>query len=524
MHRILIADPLHASAVTRLQESGAQVHVLTAEERPRLGEIIGDFDALVVRSATKVTADLLAAGKKLRVVGRAGIGVDNVDVGAATERGVLVVNAPTANMMSATEHTFALLLALVRRVAAADASLKAGNWDRKSFVGTELQGKTLGVVGFGRIGQRVAARARGFEMNVLAFDPYLSEEVARRQNVEMVTLDDLVQRADVVTLHTPLTEGTRNLLNGDRLRAMKEGSLVINCGRGGTLDEDALLELLDSGHLAGAGLDVFAKEPLDDFRLAQHPKVVATPHIGAQTKEAQLRIARDTAEMLLKALDGSLAVTAVNLPFRSDGGKGEVLMGLGSRLGHLAAELVQGTVEKVEVGLWGVDEDLQRPVAVAVLKGALTPSMGEGVNYVNAEHLGESRGVTLATSQHSGSAEYSQLLKIRVTGSGGTLELAGTVFGERDARVVSYRGFQLEFRPEGQLMMLRNQDVPGVVGKLGTFLGDSGINIAHIHLARQPEKDDAVAALRLDGLPSEEVLGQLLEMEEILEAKVLDLG
>jgi D-3-phosphoglycerate dehydrogenase len=524
MSRILIADPLHPSGVALLRESGAEVHELTAEERPRLAELLPGFDALVVRSATRVTAELLAAGTQLKVVGRAGIGVDNVDVKAATQRGILVVNAPTANMMSATEHTFALMLALARRVAAADAALKKGIWDRKSFVGTELQGKTLGIVGFGRIGQRVAARAKGFEMAVLAYDPYLDEEVARDHGVEMTSLEDLVRRADIVTLHTPLTDATRNLLNRERLAAMKAGALVINCGRGGTVDEDALLELLDAGHLGGAALDVFAEEPPTDFRLAQHPKVVATPHIGAQTREAQLRIAQDTAEMLIKALNGSFAVTAVNLPFRADGGPGEVLLDLGARLGHLAAVLLDGSLKKVEVELWGVEESLHRPLGVAVLKGALTPSLGDGVNYVNAAHLAEERGIALALSRRSGTSEYAQLVKVRVSGSAGELEIAGTVFGRRDARVVSFRGFRLEFRPEGKLMILRNRDVPGVVGKLGSFLGDAGINIAHIHLAREGGKADAVAALRLDALPSEALRLKLLEFPEILEAKVVDLG
>ena len=524
MHRILIADPLHASGISLLRESGAEVHELSAEDKPRLAQLLPDYDALVVRSATKVTAELLAAGERLRVVGRAGIGVDNVDVKAATERGILVVNAPTANMMSATEHTFALMLALARRVAPADASIKSGLWDRKSFVGTELQGKTLGIVGFGRIGQRVAARARAFEMKVLAYDPYLDEEVARRQEVRLASLEDLLPQADVVTLHTPLTEGTRNLLDGERLKVLKAGALVVNCGRGGTLDEGALLAGLQSGHIAGAALDVFSEEPLTSFELVRHPNVVATPHIGAQTTEAQLRIARDTAEMLIKALEGSMAVTAVNLPFRSAGAQAELQLGLGERLGHLASALLDGKIRRVEVDFWGIEPTLHRPIGVAVLKGALAPAIGEGVNYVNAEHLAGGRGIGLARAEHQGTPDYSQLLQVRVEGPDGAVELAGTIFGARDARVVSYRGYQLEFRPEGRLMMLRNRDVPGVVGKLGTFLGGNGINIAHIHLARLRGKSDAVAALRLDTLPSPELVEALLELPEVVEAKVVDLG
>ncbi|HEX6203432.1 MAG TPA: hydroxyacid dehydrogenase, partial [Thermoanaerobaculia bacterium] len=313
-HRILIADPIDALGRRILEESGAEVHQVTDEERPRLGELIAGFDALVVRSMTKVTRELLAAADRLRVIGRAGIGVDNVDVAAATERGILVVNAPTANVLSATEHTFALLLALARKVPAADRSMKAETWDRKSFTGSELHGKTLGVIGFGRIGQGVARRARAFEMSVVAYDPFLDKAAARRLEVELLPLDELLARADAVTLHTPLTEQTKDLLDAGRIARMKPGALLVNAGRGGTVDEAALLAALDEGRLGGAALDVFAAEPPTDWALARHPAVVATPHIGAQTREAQERIATETSEMVLAALAGSLAVTAVNLP------------------------------------------------------------------------------------------------------------------------------------------------------------------------------------------------------------------
>jgi D-3-phosphoglycerate dehydrogenase len=312
-HRILIADSLDPSGLALFAAAGAEVHQLTAEERPRLAEILADYDALIVRSSTQATAELLRAGKRLRVVGRAGIGVDNVDVPAATELGILVVNAPTANLMSATEHTFALLLSLARRVPEADASTKAGGWDRK-LTGVELQGKTLGIVGYGRIGQKVAERARAFEMQVVAYDPYLNAELAQRLGVELLALDDLLVRADVVTLHTPLTAETRNLLGRERLARMRKGALLINCGRGGVIDEEALLAALQSGHLGGAALDVFAEEPPVDRRLVQHPRVVVTPHLGAQTREAQERISIETAERVIAALAGSPDVEGVNKP------------------------------------------------------------------------------------------------------------------------------------------------------------------------------------------------------------------
>jgi D-3-phosphoglycerate dehydrogenase len=314
VHRILIADPLEKSGIDILRSAGAEVTVVESADRPRLKELIADADALVVRSATKVTRELLAAAPKLKVVGRAGIGVDNVDVPAATELGVLVVNAPTANVMSAVEHTFALLLALARHIPAADASMKRGEWDRKTFKGVELQGKTLGLVGFGKIGQRVGARARAFEMEVIFVDPAIDAARGRQLGAEKVTVDELVERADVVSFHCPLNPGTRGILGAERIARLRKGALVVNCGRGGVVDETALLAALESGHLAGAALDVYEQEPPNRPELARHPRVVATPHIGAQTDEAQERIAVETANMVIAALAGDERIAAVNRP------------------------------------------------------------------------------------------------------------------------------------------------------------------------------------------------------------------
>jgi len=527
MHRILIADSLDPSGLTLLKESGADVHVLTAEEKPRIKEILPDFDALVVRSATTVTAEILQAGKRLKVVGRAGIGVDNVDVAAATDLGILVVNAPTANLMSATEHTFALLLSLARRVPFADASTKAGGWDRK-ILGIELQGKTLGIIGFGRIGQRVAARARGFEMNVVAYDPFLDAAAARKLEVELLPLEELLGRADAITLHTPLTEQTRNLLDARRLALMKKGALIVNCGRGGVVDEAALLAALESGHLAGAALDVFAEEPPKDLTLVRHPNVVATPHLGAQTREAQERISQETAEMVLAALGGSLSVAAVNLPFRPTGGRAEPYLALGETLGRMAGLLLGSAPQRLQVDLWGVDEAYRIPVGVAAVKGVLTPFLGEGVNYVNAERIAEGRGIEVVRSTHSAPGDYPHLVSVSLSGGGKTIELGGTLFGERDLRVVRFGGFRLEFRPEGKLLFLENLDVPGVVGKVGTLLAEAGINIADIHLARTDRTADgareAMAVLRLDQEPSDELLTRLDALNVVRWARLIDLG
>jgi D-3-phosphoglycerate dehydrogenase len=522
-HRILIADTIDSAGLELLQASGAEIRLVKDDERDRLAEILPGYDALVVRSATKVTADLLRAGKGLKVVGRAGIGVDNVDVEAATELGVLVVNAPTANLMSATEHTFALLLALARRVPEADASMKAGGWNRK-LTGVELQGKTLGVIGFGRIGQRVTARALAFEMNVVAFDPFLDPSVARRLEVETLPLPELLRRADVITLHTPLTEQTRNLIGREELALMKPEALLVNCGRGGVVDEEALLEALEAGRLGGAALDVFAEEPPKDLRLVRHPKVVATPHLGAQTREAQERISTETAQMLLDSLAGSLAVAAVNLPFRSTGGRAEPYLGLGETLGRMAGALLGEPARRLQVDLRGLDDSLRVPVSVAVVKGALTPYLGEAVNYVNAERIAASRNIEVVRSTHPSPADYPHLVSVRLSGAQRTVEIEGTLFGESDPRVVRFAGFPLEFRPAGKLLVLENLDKPGVVGKIGTLLAEAGVNIADIHLARRAGTQEAMAVVRLDQDPDEDVLARLTALPEVRSAHKVDLG
>ncbi len=523
MKRILVADPLHGAGLEILRQSGSEVHLLSAEERSGLGEMIGGFDALIVRSMTQVDAELLRQGKNLKVVGRAGIGVDNVDVATATELGILVVNAPTANLISATEHTFALLLALARNVPAAHQSLLAGEWERKRFMGIELNGKTLGLIGLGRIGQNVAYRAKAFGMKVLAFDPFLDASAARRLDVELSELDALLKRSDIVSVHTPLTEQTRGLLDAASIARMKSGALLVNSARGGILDEDAALQALESGHLGGLALDVFEQEPPVGSELLNHPRVVATPHIGAQTREAQERVATETARMVLGALEGSLELTAVNLPFSPTGGRAQHFVALAEQLGSLCTSLLGASVLEVKVELWGMDEDIRVPLTIAALKGALSPFLGEAVNFVNAEKIAESRGIEVVRSVYHSSGEYPELVGVTLSGENGSVEVAGTVFGESDPRVVRLEGYRLEFRAKGRLLVLRNSDVPGVVGTLGTFLGEAGINIAEIHLARKTGGGEALAVLRLDQAPPEATVAALEALPEVSRVQVVDL-
>ena len=523
VHRILIADDLDPSGLERLRAAGAEVVQLAAADRPRLKEILPDFDALVVRSATQVTADVLAAGTRLSVVGRAGVGVDNVDVAAATARGILVVNAPTANLVSATEHAFALLLATARNIPAADTKLKAGVWDRKSFVGVELQGKTLGVVGFGRIGQRVAERARGFEMEIVAYDPFLDAAAAERLGAKLMPLDELLACADAVTIHTPFSEDTKNLFSRERLFAMKKGAILVNCARGGLVDEAALLEALESGHLGGAGLDVFEQEPPQDYALIRHPKVVATPHIGAQTREAQERISAETAEMLLLALAGAMPSAAVNLPFRSIGTRGEPFLRLGERLGSLAVRLLGSAPQRLEVELANYEESLRQPIAIAVLRGVLARFLGGSVNYVNALGLAVERGIEVVRTSTSSSVTDPFQFTVRLASAERTVELGGALDAAGQPRVVRFGGYHLEFRPEGRLLVLENRDVPGVVGKLGTRIGAAGVNIADIHLARRAS-GEALAVLRLDQNPPPALLEELAALPEVLTVHYVELG
>ncbi len=524
MYRILVSDPLEPTGLAMLRDAGHEVTELPGEERHRIPELIPGYDALVVRSGTQVTAEILRAGKRLRVVGRAGIGVDNVDVEVATELGILVVNAPTANLLSAAEHTFALLLALARNVSLADSDIKSGAWNRKKWVGTEIQGKTLGVIGFGRIGQQVARRARAFDMKIVAYDPFLDADVIRRHDAEPASLEGLLAVADVVTLHVPMTKETRNILSAERIAAMKPGALVVNCARGGILDEAALLVALEEGRVQGAALDVFAEEPPMDYALAAHPRVLATPHLGAQTREAQVRISTETAKMVVKALEGSLTVTAVNLPFRSAGSAGEPFLRLAEKLGTLTSSLLEGSVNRLDVELRGVEEGLQVPMTIAALKGALVRHQGEAVNYVNAERVASARGIEVARTSSSELADYPNLVTVRLHGSGGSVEASGTLFYKREARIVMLEGYDLEFRPKGTLLVVRNHDVPGVVGKLGTQLGEAGINIAEINLSRRPGSDEALAVARLDQGPSGGFLDRLRALDEVRTADLVDVG
>lgn len=525
MDRVVVADPLAPAGLSVLREAGADVVDLSASDRPALLEALGGAHALLVRSRTRVDRELLDAAPRLRVVGRAGIGVDSVDLDAATERGVLVFNVPGANLLSATEHTFALLLSLVRNVAAADAAMKSGAWDRKRFLGVELYGKLLGVVGLGRIGQQVAERARAFRLDVVAHDPFLDPSVAEKLGIPLVPLEELLETADIVTLHLPLSRRSRGLLGGAELRRMKEGAFLVNCARGGLVDENALLEALEAGDLAGAALDVFEDEPPLHWDLARHQRVVATPHLGAQTREAQDRASIEAARTLIEALRGSLSVPAVNLPFAWDRNRQTTgPLRLAEQLGRLGSGLVGGGVVEVTVDLWGEDDDLHRALALGALRGVLVDSLGPSVSYVNVERVAASRGVSIVRRSHAAEElTYPNLVGVCVRNGSARIELAGTLFDGSRVRVVRFGAVPLEFAPEGRLLVLRSFDEPGVVGQVGTLLGEAGVNIADIHLARQDGEEDAWTVLRLDQEPEGALLARLESLPAVRTARFVDL-
>lgn len=495
---------------------------------PAFAEALSRAHGLVVRSATKVQADLLDRGPALRVIGRAGVGVDNIDLDAATERGIAVLNAPAGNTVSAAELTMALILAMVRRVPAADAAVRAGAWQRSSFNGAELRGRTLGLLGAGRVGGAVATRCRAFGMSVIAYDPYLTEERAEGLRVARATFDEVIEKADVLSLHVPLTDDTRGMVDATALARMKRGAFLVNVARGGVVDERALAKSLEDRHLAGAALDVYSREPLEeDSPLRGAPNLVLTPHLGASTDEAQELVATEIAEAVRDALAAGDLSRALNAP--AIGGEALRMLGplfdLGRRLGRLGFELARGGLQGVEVRYAGESEDALRPLAAYVLIGLLENVLGEDqVNFVSAGHLAQQRGIAIARTRLARHADYTEFVELVVKAEGGGVELAGALLGDAHPRVVRIGEYHVDVAPTGTLIILKNQDVPGVIGRVGTLLGDHAINIAGYHQARLSKGGDALAAVAVDGDVDPDVLEALLELDEVSSAVVVRLG
>jgi D-3-phosphoglycerate dehydrogenase len=517
--RVLVADDLSQAGVELLRSCpDFAVTVRTGMKPDELRATIGEHDALLVRSATKVTADALSSPGKLRVIGRAGTGVDNIDLAAATRAGVVVMNTPGGNSLAAAELTLAHLLALARHLAPAAAEVRAGEWPRKKYVGVELAGKVLGVVGFGRIGREVARRAQAFRMEVLAFDPYVSRDATAGAGVRYATIDELLETSDFVTLHMPLTDDTRRMIDAPALARMKRTASLINCARGGLVDEAALLAALEGGRLAGAGLDVFESEPPSDRRLAAHPLVVATPHLGASTVEAQERVGTEIAEKVRDYLRSGMILDAVNFPSmdRDQAAALGPALELAERLGRLLGQIGDGGVRRLEVRTLGTlaDHNL-RPLAMAATKGLLSHMLEGGVSYVNALALATERGITVEESRSSERSPYAGLLRLSLATDRAQATVAGTFFAPDQPRLVEVDGVGIEARPAGHMILIRNRDVPGVVGKVGTILGRARVNIAGIQLGRTMGPDGAVSIIAVDGPVPPEALADIAAIPEI---------
>jgi D-3-phosphoglycerate dehydrogenase / 2-oxoglutarate reductase len=519
-YRVLIADAISAEGLAPLHgDPRFEVVERTGLAGEELARAIAGMHAVVVRSSTRITREALRYADALQVIGRAGVGVDNIDVAAATEHGVAVLNAPSGNTISAAELTFALILACVRRIPAADRSMKAGEWDRKTFTGTELYGKTLGLVGAGRIGGEVARRARAFDMRIVAYDPYLSQERAEALEIELCPLEAVLERADVLSLHVPLTEHTDGLLGAPELARMKRGAVIVNAARGGVIDEAALADALRSGHIGGVGLDVYAQEPLPpDHPLRGLERAVLTPHLGAATGEAQHNVALEIAEAVRAALaDGDLT-RAVNAP--AIGGEEmrrlRPLLELAERLGRIAAAMAPGAPEQLVVRYSGPDDVVVRPIAASTAAGALRHVVGAGaINMVNAIHIAESRGMTVERSRVGTHGPYEEFIEVRMRTADGEARVAGAVVAGRHPRIVRIDRYRVVVRARGTLIILRNRDVPGVIGRVGTLLGAAGINIGEYHQARVQAGAEALAAISVDAPVGDEVLQALAGMPDI---------
>ncbi len=528
MYRLLVSDKLGAVALERLKEyPDITVDVKTGLSPEQLIAIIGEYDGLIVRSGTKVTADLLAAAKKLRVVGRAGVGVDNIDVKAASMRGVVVMNTPGANSMATAELTLGLMLAVSRNIPQAHASLKAGEWRRSDFVGGQLYRKTLGVIGFGRVGKLVAERAKAFGMDILVFDPAALEETARELGVLLVEMDDLLAQSDYVTLHAALLPDTTKLINEKTLAQMKDGAILINAARGKLIDEAAVAAALQSGKLAAAAIDVYSAEPPPaDYPLLGLPNVVHLPHLGASTREAETDVGIQIVGQVASALRGTDFTYAVNMPFELEHGfaAARPYLELAETLGRLHAGLADKPIQRLEVEAHGdVVGGLVRAIGAGLLKGVLESSSDIPVNYINAPTLAHERGISTTQTVGLNNLDYPNLVACRAVWDGGRRLLAGVLFGGSEPRVVQVDEYRLEARPEGIVLIMQNRDVPGVIGQVGTLLAKHEVNIGEWRLGRVRPGGEALSFITLDSPPSEAALAELGAIAAVTQAKVVRL-
>ena len=525
--KVLISDPLSEEGIQILKNAGLEVAYKPGLSHEELLEIIPDFDAIIIRSGTKVTADVIEKAEKLKVIGRAGTGLDNVDIEAANKKGIVVMNVPGGNTLSAAEHTLAMLFALARKLPQAVASIKSGKWEKKKFMGVELNNKTLGIIGLGRIGSIVADRALALKMHVIAYDPYVSPEAAEKKGVELVSLEELYKRSDFITIHTPLTKETYHLIDEKAISMMKDGVYIINCARGGIIDEEALYKALISGKVAGVALDVYEKEPVDpNHPILKLDNFIGTPHLGASTVEAQKTVATGIAKQVVDFLLKGIVKNAVNMPALS----AETLKTLGpvlnlaEKMGLLASQLTEGPVQEVEISYKGEIAQLDvKPVTIALVKGLLYPYLKEDVNYVNALYRAKERGIKVVESKTETVEDFISLISVKVAHTQGETLVEGTLFGKKEPRIVRINGFRLDALPEGDMLYIFNEDKPGVIGKIGMILGEHNLNISRMYVGQDPEKKRNIILLSLDTPPTEKALKDLQELPTVYLVKPLKL-
>jgi D-3-phosphoglycerate dehydrogenase len=523
--KVLISDALSEAAVQIFRDRGVEVDFQPnlGKDKDKLAEIIGNYDGLAIRSATKATAKIIEKAKNLKVIGRAGIGVDNVEIPAATAKGIIVMNTPFGNSITTAEHAITLMLALAREIPQADASTQAGKWEKNRFMGVEITGKTLGVIGCGNIGSIVIDRAQGLRMKVIGFDPFLSPERAKDMGIEKVELEDIFKRADFITLHTPLTDKTKNIIDAASIAKMKKGVRIINCARGGLVDEAALRAALDSGQVAGAAFDVFVEEPAKSNVLFGAPNLVCTPHLGASTVEAQENVALQVAEQMADYLLTGAVTNSLNMPNVSaeDAPKLAPFLDLAEKLGSFAGQLTDTDIKAVSIEYEGQVARLNvKPLTQVALMGVLRPQL-TSVNMVNAPVIARERGIEVAEVKHERETDYNSMIRLSVTTEKYTRSVTGTLFGGKHPCIVEIKGIEIDAEFAPHMLYITNDDKPGFIGRLGTLLGEGKVNIATFHLGRDTPGGSAIALVQVDQPISEDLMGKIVGIEGVVQAKVL---
>ncbi len=525
--KVLISDNISPKCIDILRKSGLEVDVKTGMKPEELKARIGDYHGLIIRSATKVTSEVIDAATNLKVIGRAGSGLDNVDRTAATKKGIVVMNTPGGNTITTAEHTISLMLSLARKIPQATMSMKTGKWEKKKFMGVELFNKTLGVIGIGNIGSQVAKRAQGLAMNVLAYDPFLSEDKAKAMGVEKVDLQELFGRSDFITIHTPLTPETKNMINKETIKMMKNSVRIINCARGGIINEKDLYDALIDGKVAGAALDVFEKEPPENNPLLTHDNVIATPHLGASTKEAQENVAIAVAEQVVDYLIHDTIRNAVNFPPIPPGqlARLQPYINLAEKLGGFAAQIFKGGVTEISIEYRGEASEINTaPITIAAIKGFLTPILEETVNFINAPIIAKERDIEVKETKSTDAGDYQSMVVIRLKAKDKESYLAGTLFSKKDPRIVAIDNFKVEIVPYGELLFIYNNDKPGVIGNIGTLLSKNNINIARMHFGRETLGGRAISVVTIDTPATPQIIEEIKKLPNILSVKHISLS